>query len=66
MINIGILIFGMTAERVLQKKVQTNITIENPVQMPKLKGNDLRKPTLPAFDMDMMLFGPGVTAVTIA
>jgi hypothetical protein len=56
----------MTAESVLQKKVQPNITIENPAQMPKLKGNDLRNPTLPAFDMDMMLFGPGVTAVTIA
>jgi hypothetical protein len=56
----------MISESVLQKNVQPNMTIENPAQIPKLKGNEFRKPTLPAFDMDIMLFGPGVMAVTIA
>jgi hypothetical protein len=40
--------------------------MEKPAQIPKLNGKDLRKPSRPAFDMDMILFGPGVTAVTIA
>lgn len=29
-------------------------------------GDDFRKPSLPALDMDMILLGPGVTAVTTA
>jgi hypothetical protein len=65
-ISIGILIFGITDDSRLQNNVQTSITTEKPLQIPKLKGIVFLKPSRPAFDIDIMLFGPGVTAVMTA
>lgn len=62
-ISIGVLIFGISVERVLQNKVQEGMSIEKPNKMPKLKGKAFLKPSRLALDMDIMLFGPGVNAV---
>lgn len=64
--SMGSFILGITADNALQKNVQTSITIERPAQMPKLNGIAFFNPSLPAFDIDIMLFGPGVAAVIIA
>ena len=66
MMSIDAFIFGMISDNILQKKVQISMTAENPAQIPKLNGNAFRKPSRPALDMDIILFGPGVTAVTTA
>ncbi|MBQ2764594.1 MAG: hypothetical protein IJF43_06110, partial [Firmicutes bacterium] len=62
----GVFIFGINAERVLQKTVQRVRTRTNPAHIPKLKGIALQKPFLLPLDMAMMLFGPGVMAVITA
>lgn len=62
-ISIGVLIFGINVERVLQNKVQAGMSIEKPDKMPKLKGKAFLKPSRLALDIDIMLFGPGVNAV---
>ena len=64
--SIGVFILGIIDESALQKAAHSSITAEKPVQIPRLKGKERLKPSRPAFDMLMRLFGPGVTAVTIA
>lgn len=64
--SIGVFIFGINAESALQKAVQSSITTEKPAQMPRLKGTALLNPLRLALDMDRMLLGPGVAAVTTA
>lgn len=66
MISIGILISGSMEERRLLNRVQVSITTEKPVHMPILNGSDFLKPRRLALDMDIILLGPGVTAVMIA
>ena len=65
-INIGSRIFGIHADSRLQNAVHSSITAENPAQIPILNGSAPRKPLREPFDIDKILFGPGVTAVTIA
>lgn len=60
------LIDTLLAISVVSKRLARNLSIENPVQIPKLNGSDFLKPKRPAFDIDIMLLGPGVTAVIIA
>ena len=62
----GSLILGIRADSPSQKVVHSSITMENPTQMPRLKGSAPRNPFRLPLDMDMMLLGPGVTAVTTA
>ena len=62
----GVLTFGIRADSMLQKAVHSSITMEKPTPMPKLKGSAAKKPFRLPLDMDMMLLGPGVTAVTTA
>ena len=57
---------GIAADKELQKKVHKSITLEKPAHIPKLKGNAFRNPSLLPLDIDIILLGPGVTAVTIA
>lgn len=64
--SMGVIICGITAERVLQKNVHTTMTTENPDHIPRLKGKDFRSPRRLAFDIDIILLGPGVPAVTSA
>ena len=64
--SIGSLILGINEETILQKAVQMSITAEKPAQIPKLNGIAPLSPFRLPFDIDMMLFGPGVTAVTTA
>lgn len=64
--SIGAFILGIIADNAEQNSVQTTITTENPTHMPRLNGNALLNPLRPAFDMDIILLGPGVAAVTTA
>ncbi len=65
MISIGSLTLGIIDESKLQNSVQTTVTMEKPPKIPKLNGSAFLKPNRPALDIDIMLFGPGVTAVMI-
>ena len=53
-------------ESKLQKAVQRIITTEKPAKIPKLNGNAPLNPLRFPLDIDMMLLGPGVMAVTMA
>jgi len=64
--SMGVWSFGITDESMLRKIVHIDITILKPAKIPKLKGSALLKPRRPAFDNDIILFGPGVAAVIIA
>ena len=64
--SIGAFILGIIADNAEQNSVQTTITTENPTHMPRLNDNALLNPLRPAFDMDIILLGPGVAAVTTA
>ena len=65
-ISIGVLILGIKPDSALQKNVHSSITTANPVSMLRLNGKARLKPSRPAFDMLIRLFGPGVTAVATA
>ena len=64
--SMGRRIRGIRAPSAPQKRAHSSMTAEKPTQMPRLKGIAFRKPFWLALDMDMMLLGPGVTAVTTA
>jgi hypothetical protein len=55
---------GMRLKSVTLKKLHKAIIIKKPKKMPILKNMLFLNPYRPAFDMDIMLFGPGVKLVT--
>ena len=57
------LIDGISSYSRVENTAQSATTIKNPSHTPTLNGNDFLNPYFAAFDMDIMLFGPGVIAV---
>ena len=54
----------MIEDSILQKSVETTDITDTATHMPRLNGNAFLKPKRPPLDIDIMLFGPGVIAVT--
>jgi len=59
------LIDGMALYKVILNMLDKAIIIVKPEKTPKLKGKLFLNPYLVAFDIDIILFGPGVKVATI-
>ena len=55
---------GMNSYSSEEKAAHSPMTTKKPSSTPTLKGKALLKPYFAAFDMDIIVFGPGVIAVS--